>query len=504
MTGPLVPIDYTSKDYEGFRQSMLDYAVLLFPEWTGRSAADFGVTLVELFAYMGDILSYYGDRVAREAFITTATQRSSLLSHANLLGYSPFGWIAATGTVTFQTTLDQLTAMVIPAHTQVATDFVASIDGVITYETDASVTVPSAGGSIITTVTQGITQGNLAKTLNAGTSTQAAIMVVQLGTSDGSMDQTYQIPDAPIIDGSVRIFVDDTLSIDPTAVVEWARTTSLLSTGPTDYSFYVFLDDTNTTYVTFGDGINSMIPLVGVRIYAIYRVGGGIIGNIENNRALNYVPGTVGMTVSAASQMVGGSDPESNDSIRTNAPKAFRTQSRAVTLQDFKDLALTVPGVTKSAAVAGSTTSITVFIVGPFGTVPSAALLAQTSTLLSSEALFGVSIAVVAGTKMLINIGTTATPVRVGVYKHFNTADVQVQAELAVSNLLDVSGTTMGQRVGVSSIYTAVASIPGVAYVIIPMMARSTDPQTGINDVQCRDWEFPSLNTLNLSTEATG
>ena len=71
-------IDYLTKDYAGFRQGMLNQIPLLLPQWTDRSEADFGVVLIELMAYVADILSYYQDRVANEAFLATATQRRSV------------------------------------------------------------------------------------------------------------------------------------------------------------------------------------------------------------------------------------------------------------------------------------------------------------------------------------------------------------------------------------------------------------------------------------------
>ncbi len=85
MPDPLPPIDYTSRDYAAFRQDMIDAIPTRLPEWTSRSPNDFGITLIELFAYMGDILSFYGDRIANEAFLETATLRSSVLKIAAML-----------------------------------------------------------------------------------------------------------------------------------------------------------------------------------------------------------------------------------------------------------------------------------------------------------------------------------------------------------------------------------------------------------------------------------
>jgi Baseplate J-like protein len=80
-------IDYLAKDYQGFRRLMLDRLSLLVPGWTERSAADLGVTLVELLAYAADNLSYRQDAIANEAYLATARQRVSVRRHARLVDY---------------------------------------------------------------------------------------------------------------------------------------------------------------------------------------------------------------------------------------------------------------------------------------------------------------------------------------------------------------------------------------------------------------------------------
>ena len=76
-----VTIDYLAKDYSSFRQALLDFIPTRLPAWTERSEADLGMMLLELFAYTGDNLSYMQDRVANEAYLSTATQRRSVAGH---------------------------------------------------------------------------------------------------------------------------------------------------------------------------------------------------------------------------------------------------------------------------------------------------------------------------------------------------------------------------------------------------------------------------------------
>ena len=80
-------IDYLAKDYASFRRLMLDRLATLLPEWRDRRAADLGMVLVELLAYVGDRLSYEQDAVATEAYIGTARRRISVRRHARLVDY---------------------------------------------------------------------------------------------------------------------------------------------------------------------------------------------------------------------------------------------------------------------------------------------------------------------------------------------------------------------------------------------------------------------------------
>lgn len=80
-------IDYLAKDYASFRRLMLDRIAVLVPEWQERHAADLGIALVELLAYIGDHLSYEQDAVATEAYLGTARRRISVRRHARLVDY---------------------------------------------------------------------------------------------------------------------------------------------------------------------------------------------------------------------------------------------------------------------------------------------------------------------------------------------------------------------------------------------------------------------------------
>ncbi|MFL4491759.1 baseplate J/gp47 family protein [Streptomyces sp. VTCC 41912] len=495
LTSSSPAIDYTSRDFDGFRQAMLDHAARVYPEWSGRNTADFGVLLVNLFAYMGDILSYYGDAAARESFLETATQRSSVLAHAALLGYRPAAAAPAVGTVTFVTDTTQTTDVIIPTGTQVTTEFIESLDAPLTFETDQAVTVPARGGTASVSVTEGVIAGAQLLTLNANSASETLVLVDSLGTSDGVAGQTFTLPSTPALVDSVRVFVGSD------AIIEWHATDDLLTAAATDQVFTLTSTDTGTVTLTFGDGTLGAIPDRDVPVYAAYRVGGGNRGNIDANQVIDISLGIAGVYIASSSAMTGGRDVESTESIRTNAPKVHRAQDRAVSLRDCEDLALAVPGNAKARAIGAHYSAITIATVGADNSVPSGDQLSTTARYVQDRTLTGVYIDVVPGTLVGVNVGSAASPVVLGVYSNFRASEVVLAAQKGLQDLLSSQRSSFGQRIPASKIYALLDAIPGVEYVAIPLLARADGQQTGAQDIICRDWEIPVAGQIFITSD---
>lgn len=88
-------VNYLARDFWSYRRALLDFASLRYPEWKDRLAADAGVMLAEVFAAVADEMAYYQDRIAREAYLETATQRRSVRRHARLVDYDVHDGAAA-------------------------------------------------------------------------------------------------------------------------------------------------------------------------------------------------------------------------------------------------------------------------------------------------------------------------------------------------------------------------------------------------------------------------
>jgi hypothetical protein len=117
---PVAPhLDYLSKDYTSFRQLMLDRMAALAPQWTERNAADVGVTMVELLAHVGDVLSYRQDAVATEAYLGSARRRVSVRRHARLVNYFVHEGVNARAFLHFSVEKDTLLPKGVRAFTAV-------------------------------------------------------------------------------------------------------------------------------------------------------------------------------------------------------------------------------------------------------------------------------------------------------------------------------------------------------------------------------------------------
>ena len=83
-------ITYLNKDFNQFRNSLIDYAKTYFPTaYADFSPSSPGMMFMEMSAYVGDIMSFYLDNQIQENFIQYARQTNNLYALAYMLGYTP-------------------------------------------------------------------------------------------------------------------------------------------------------------------------------------------------------------------------------------------------------------------------------------------------------------------------------------------------------------------------------------------------------------------------------
>ena len=95
-------ITYTNRDFNTFRNSLIDYSKTYFPNtYNDFSSDSTGMLFIEMAAYVGDVLSFYLDNQIQETFIQYARQESNLFDLAYMLGYKPKVTTAATVDISF-------------------------------------------------------------------------------------------------------------------------------------------------------------------------------------------------------------------------------------------------------------------------------------------------------------------------------------------------------------------------------------------------------------------
>jgi uncharacterized phage protein gp47/JayE len=453
-------VSYTSRDYTSIREDLLELIPLYAPEWTSRNPADFGIVLLELFAYVGDLLNYNIDRSTNESFITTASQRNSVLQIAALLGYIPTQRTAAAVSLTFQNSTNA--AITVPALTQVATS--STLNGEtaqIIFETNSAIIVPAKVGTTNGSNTVVATQGE-------------SIFDELVGTSTGLAFQEFTLEDSPVIESSVSVTVNG---------IPFNQVSYLIDYAGSDPVFIVSTDADGVTSITFGDNVSGRIPPSSAEIYASYRVGGGDEGNVPA-ASLNYIAtnSVSGLSANNQAAAVGGSDEESTDSIRLNAPASLKSLNRAVSLLDYASLALQVTGIAKSIATADVFSSVTVYIAlfGDRGIDGAGAPTTIFNTIANNLLEYYVD-------KAPPNTTVTILPpayadvdiiVDITVGQEYKTSLVKAQVTTALTTLLDFDNVVFKDVIRLSDVLEAVNSVNGVLQITPVLLAKTADIKT--------------------------
>ena len=325
---PTQGIDYTNKDYEAFRNFMLNRLRVEMPEYTDLSQTDAGVQILEANAMSLDILSYYQDTLANEVYLVTGEQRANALKWCSMLSYIPKASTPTKFKQVFVLTTVQPTDIIIPMGTVVKT--VGSVvEPSIYFETVEDLVIPAGKLGNEQTVlgvydyTVDIEQG---LTINGEL----------VGSSNGTALQVFTLGYTPAILDSISLLINE-----GGGFVLWERVDSFIDSTPTSRHYRVNTTDLDEAQIIFGDGISGKIPNVFSNgIFANYRIGGGKQGNVSINTisVLDSSIGLVKETFNPYTAFELGTDKESLEEIKVNAPLSFITKWGALTENDFAEV----------------------------------------------------------------------------------------------------------------------------------------------------------------------
>lgn len=325
---PTNGIDYTSKDYESFRNDMINQLGIKMPEYTDLRQSDAGIVILELLAQGLDVISYYQDVIANEAFLVTEEQRSNALKWCEILGYVPRPSTPSEFKQVFVLVDTQTTDTLIPAGTVVKTLGTLTEPSVY-FETVEDLTIPA---------------GKLGNEKDSNGNYLYTVKVIQgvtinseiVGTSTGSPNQSFTLGYTPVILDSISVIIDEGRGF-----VEWNRVDNFVDSTATSMDYTVVINENDEAIITFGDGVFGKIPLeYNNGIYCNYRIGGGAQGNVGANKIclLDSNLALVAETFNPETAEVEGLDKETLDEIKKNAPNAYRVKWGALTAKDFSDI----------------------------------------------------------------------------------------------------------------------------------------------------------------------
>ncbi len=99
----LPAVDYRIGTYPTFREALIERLeqMVALRGLTAREDSDYAIAILDSWAVIADILTFYSERTINEAFLRTATLRDSVVRLANLVGYDPDPGLAATARLAY-------------------------------------------------------------------------------------------------------------------------------------------------------------------------------------------------------------------------------------------------------------------------------------------------------------------------------------------------------------------------------------------------------------------
>jgi predicted phage baseplate assembly protein len=268
------------------------------------------------------------------------------------------------------------------------------------------------------------------------------------------------------------------------AFVRWHETPDFYASGPRDRHYVI---DRFTGQVRFGDGLNGLVPPPGIgniRL-ATYQTGGGRAGN-RSAGSITQLKTTVPYVdkVTNLEPAAGGADAEPLDALLDRAPREVRHGGRAVTIEDYEDVAhLASAEVARAKCVpladliadplepAPSTAGVVSLIVVPRSSdirpLPSVELIRRVQDFLDAVHEPTARLRVVG--PLYVRVDVTA---EIGLVAIDRATDIVAAVRQAVASFLhpltgglDGKGWDFGRRPHLSDLYALIEAVPGVDHI---------------------------------------
>ena len=297
-------------------------------------------TLLDILAYNTHYNAYLANMVVNEMFLDSAVKRSSAVSIAKHIGYTPVSTRGAVANldivVTNPSNLPALLTM------DRYTPFTSTVDGVsYTFLTTEAKTAQRVG-STYTFAGVDVTEGTL--------------LSYSYVVSDITPAAKYEIPSEAVDTTTIKVSVQT--SPTNTTTNTYTLSTDITGINGNSKIYYLEQNPQGKYQIYFGDGIIGKSLAAGNIVTIQYIVATGAAVNVSSTVSQSFTAGTTiggssSIAITVNSNSTGGADIESITSIKFNAPRVNAAKNRAVTATDYESLILANYAGAESIAVWG-------------------------------------------------------------------------------------------------------------------------------------------------------
>ena len=277
-------------------------------------------TLLDVLAYNTQYQAYYLNMVANEMFLDSALQRSSVVSHAKLLNYTPQSAAAPRAQIDLVMNNVTTSSLTLPKFTSFLSE---AIDGV------------SYKFVTLNSTTQNTNLANNTVTFDNLVIKQGEPVTLSF-TYDSAANPTaiFELPDTNVDTTTISVVVQQSTSNSSSQV--FTLVDDYLALNNTTKAFFL-QEATNGFYqIYFGDGILGEALTDGNVVSVSYIITSGTAATDANNFVLmDTISGFSSSTITPVQAATQGAEKESIESIKYTAPKAYAAQGRAVTKEDY-------------------------------------------------------------------------------------------------------------------------------------------------------------------------
>jgi len=297
--------------------------------------------ILDLLAYNTYYTAFNTTMAVNETFLSSASLRDNVVKIAKQLGYTPKSKTSSKATLSLTVDFSSIAAQ----DPNLVPRFVTLKKGncyISSNPTNRSETFQFA---ILEDVITAVSNNKAVITNIQGTNhldvIEGLYLTYKFTVNDTISNQKFIIPTENIDTSTIRVFVRS----GPTssALVKYTQAENILNIKSTDKVFFVQETDDQRYELIFGDGVigrklqNNEVIEVSYLVSSGSRANNirsyvftGEIYDDNSNRILNNISTLV------ISKSAGGSDVETVEQIKLNAPKFYSSQNRAVTLDDYK------------------------------------------------------------------------------------------------------------------------------------------------------------------------